>query len=325
MRKFSWIRLGYTLLLAGCTTTTARQAKTEPPGQHLFAAYLNEPLKISEEEVAALELEGDAIKGCAAEYAPLLQKGLNRFIADVTDKKLQPWSLKCQPPLIRQALQVCDFPPIPEMPLSRDCRNQLALLRIKLVAQLEPEAPVVALSPTLAAHKLVADLMSGKTEPNEALALCNHLLQLKPNDVDAHSIRVLLLFLSQKVESDKAEYEDSMAKLESSRQPQPLSFASLIAFNVAHMKLLQNKTPEDLAQLKRTAARLAELSSHPLAGKEAVAVAAYYSGDRPEAIRIMRNIASLPVADDATFETLKKLETGAQQPFKIRMFYNFQF
>lgn len=325
MRTFSWKRLTHLLLLSACTTTVTRQAKTEPPGQHLFADYLNEPLKISEAEVAELELEGDAIKACASEYAPLLQRGLNGFIANISEKRLQPWSLKCQPPLIRQALQVCDFPPIPEMPLSRDCRNQLALLRIKLVAQLESGTPVSALSPTITAHKLVAELMSGKTQPQEALAYCNHLLQLKPNDVDAHSLRVLLLFLGQKIESDKAEYETSMAKLEESRQPVPQSFASLIAFNVAHMKLLQNRTPEDLAQLKRTASRLEELSSHPLAGKEAVAVAAFYSGDRPEAIRIMRKIASLPTADEATFETLKKLETGAEQPFKIRMFYSFQF
>ncbi len=328
MRTFycSSLRLSYLLLLSACATPQSHSAKPEPPGsQHLFSTYLNLPLELSDERIAQLKLDNEPIKGCAGEYAPLLRKGLNGFLAEVEDKHLQPWSLKCQPPMVRQALQVCDFPPIPAMPLSRDCRNQLALLRIRLVSQLEPSTPIESLDPTLAAHKLVAEMMSGKTKPDEALAICNRLLELKPDDVDAHSIRVLLLFLGQKIESEKVEYDISMAKLEESQEPVPLSFASLIDFNVAHMKLLQNKNPDDLARLKRAASRLAELSPHPLLGKEAVAVAAFYSGDRPEAIRIMRNVASLPAADASTFEALKKLEAGAEQPFKIRMFYSFQF
>lgn len=305
----------------------ALKAETTPeiPTSRLFSRYLNQAITVSETAMGDLELEGKKLESCGGEYEPLLGLGLDGFIAHLEAEGKVPFSLKCQAPAIRQDLQVCDFPPIPAMPLSNDCRNQLAMLRIRLVMQLDLDAPLAQLSATYTAHRLVAEMMSGDRDTSTALELSRHLLSLEPDDLDAHSLRVLLIFLSRQIDAQKEAFAASMDKLEHSTRLISRAFAHLMEFNVAHLAMIKARSEAHNKRLQRAAVQLAYLSPHPLAGREAEAVAAFYRGDRPEAIRIMREVASMPLADDSTQDALRKLEEGVAQPFKIRMFYSFQF
>jgi len=330
MRLVLSILLGLGCLLSACVPKeveqqVAHEVKAREERQGLFAAYLNRRLNLDDATIEGLTLGGVELgSSCGREYAPLLRLGLDGYIEAIENKTQTPIDFSCVSASTRRVMEICDFKGLPKV--DKDCRNQLALLRVRLVAQLEADAAIGELPADLLAHRMIDELMRlNKTKPAQVLSMVDHFLALKPDDIDAHSIRVLLLVVSAQVKGHEAAFEASMQRLQASPRERSRSFANLMQFNVAHLAFLEEHSTTNLRQLREAATQLAQLSPHPLAGREAEAAAAFYSGDRQKALAIMREAANLPQADEITRQGLANLEAGIDKPFKIRMFYLFQF